>query len=95
MLVGEGARTFATRRGVDVVEPGSMIAPRARREWQTWLQRLNDTRERAAGEDPASGGKALHNIQDTVGAVACSSDGISAAGVSRYIHIYPTPSGSD
>jgi isoaspartyl peptidase/L-asparaginase-like protein (Ntn-hydrolase superfamily) len=83
MLVGEGARTFAARRGVDVVDAGSMIAPRARREWQTWLQRLNDARDRAAGEGPTSGGKALHNIQDTVGAVTCSSDGINAAGVSR------------
>jgi taspase (threonine aspartase 1) len=83
MLVGEGARTFAARRGVDVVDPGSMIASRAKREWQTWLQRLDDARERAAGEDPPSGGGALHDIQDTVGAVACSLAGISAAGVSR------------
>jgi taspase (threonine aspartase 1) len=95
MLVGEGARTFAARRGVDVVDPGSMIAPRARREWQTWLQRLNDARKRAAGEDPPLGGRALHNIQDTVGAVACSSDGISAAGVSRSVCFCPTPPGSN
>ncbi|KAI9463591.1 nucleophile aminohydrolase [Lactarius psammicola] len=49
LLVGEGAVRFAAERGVRagaVQEPAEMVAPRARREWEVWMERWEHEEQR-------------------------------------------------
>ena len=81
-----GASAFAQRQGIPTVTPDGLICPRTLSEWKMWKERLVSS---STKPDPAEG---LHNIQDTVGAIAWDSKGNLAAGVSRYASI---PDGSN
>lgn len=56
------------------------MSPRAKSEWQKWKARL-DTPEMNLQPDSAS----IHDLQDTVGAVAWAVNSGMAAGVSRRV----------
>jgi len=74
-LVGDGAAALGT--DVERVSPSSQITTRAHESWKKWSERLeNADTNITVTED-------IHGIQDTVGAVVSSHDGMSA-GVSRY-----------
>lgn len=82
-LVSSGAYDFAITKGVETTFPEAMISPSATSEWQKWKERLEnlETNQSRLVLESAS----IHNIQDTVGAVAWTSDGGMAAGVSRQV----------
>jgi len=69
VVVGEGAREFAERAGVRVVDPADLVHPRERARWLA-----------ARGPQPAGWATAMFG--DTVGAVARDSSGDLAAGTS-------------
>ncbi|KAI6169400.1 nucleophile aminohydrolase [Pisolithus thermaeus] len=79
MLVSSGARSFAMRSGLEVVDPETMVSKRAKEGWQKWMERYNDVREEMIPESTALLDAV---IQDTVGAVAWDDRGNVAAGVS-------------
>jgi taspase (threonine aspartase 1) len=56
-----------------------MISPVAKSEWRKWKERL----ETSEAEEGSPMQKSIHDVQDTVGAVAWTDDGGMAAGVSR------------
>jgi taspase (threonine aspartase 1) len=80
MLVSDGAHTYAELKGIETIPPENMISPNAKSEWQKWKQRLekNETH-------PTQESTSIHNIQDTVGAVAWADSGGIATGVSRRV----------
>lgn len=81
-LVSSGARAFAQRYGIETVDATSMVAPRAKEDWQRWMKRYDE----ATSTDELEGGTTVlpqDAMQDTVGAVAWDSEGNLAAGVSR------------
>jgi taspase (threonine aspartase 1) len=65
------------------MSPEAMISSSAKSEWQKWKQRLesSETNKVHGGQECTS----IHNIQDTVGAVAWTDNGEMAAGVSRRV----------
>ncbi|KAF8556129.1 N-terminal nucleophile aminohydrolase [Imleria badia] len=80
-LVSSGAHAFAQRHGIETVDGTSMVAPRAKQEWQRWVTRYDEV----ASTDEHKGGTTVlpqDAMQDTVGAVAWDSEGNLAAGVS-------------
>ncbi|KAI0081257.1 N-terminal nucleophile aminohydrolase [Panus rudis PR-1116 ss-1] len=81
MLVSRGAEQFARVRGVEMIPPELLITPRAQRDWERWTERLKPTPYTgfSSTTDPM---RTLHDIQDTVGAVAWDPQGGIAAGVS-------------
>jgi taspase (threonine aspartase 1) len=81
-LVSSGARVFAQRCGIETVDETSMVAPRAKEDWQRWMKRYDEV---ASTDEVERGTTALPQdaMQDTVGAVAWDSEGDLAAGVSR------------
>ncbi|VDC01663.1 unnamed protein product [Peniophora sp. CBMAI 1063] len=71
LLVGPGARDFALEHGVNGCEDNAMIAEGARRDWEYWKGRWEETRKRdLEGKDGQEVRDALAVRQDTVGAVA-------------------------
>jgi isoaspartyl peptidase/L-asparaginase-like protein (Ntn-hydrolase superfamily) len=84
MLVGTGAREFATHVGVALAEPADMISPRAQTDSAKWKERLEQASHPELNTNIARlDASALHNMQDTVGAIVSSDAGATAAGVSR------------
>lgn len=83
-LVSSGAHAFAQRHGIETVDPTSMVASRAKEDWQRWMKRHDEPGVASTGELEA-GPVALPQdaMQDTVGAIAWDSEGNLAAGVSR------------
>ncbi|KAI5123050.1 hypothetical protein M0805_000485 [Coniferiporia weirii] len=87
-LVGQGARAFARSRGLQTCDPESLITEDARRSWQTWKARY----ETATCVDSGPDSGLLHpkltsdgdyqELEDTVGAISCDTNGGMAAGVS-------------
>ena len=80
ILVANGARSFATRNGLETIAPERMISSRAMSDWHKWVERYNDSKKAEVPEPETITADAL---QDTVGAVAWDSYGNVAAGVSR------------
>ncbi|KAI0728134.1 nucleophile aminohydrolase [Fomitopsis betulina] len=76
MLVADGALQFARAQGIPTVPPSDLVAPRAQEEWEHWTNVLRSV------SHPEGMEKSLHNVQDTVGAVACDASGSFSAGVS-------------
>ena len=83
--MGEGALTFSNQCSYKTVSHDELICPRAKREWEYWLQKLNDTELSTARQSSVPDGiRDLSRLpQDTVGAVACDDRMFVAAGVSR------------
>ncbi|KAI0630364.1 N-terminal nucleophile aminohydrolase [Trametes polyzona] len=91
LLVSAGAEQFAHTRVV-TCPPGSLVSPRAQREWQRWKDALETAHQtpltsttygiadEATSRPPHVDG--LHDRQDTVGAIALGAQGNLAAGVS-------------
>ncbi|KZT26681.1 N-terminal nucleophile aminohydrolase [Neolentinus lepideus HHB14362 ss-1] len=79
-LTSLGARRFASSKGCEVVSPGTLVSPRARRQWQTWTERLEHIMQGNAVS--SDGSQAIHDKQDTVGAITLDAAGHLAAGVS-------------
>jgi isoaspartyl peptidase/L-asparaginase-like protein (Ntn-hydrolase superfamily) len=92
ILVGDGARSFATSLGpnstrgpVETVDPTTMITPQTQQQWQRWRSRLIATSFPGALRNEIAGDlETLNDVQDTVGAVSVSQSGYISAGVSRY-----------
>ncbi len=76
LLAGSGAETFATIRGLPLVDPADLISRRRQRLWEA----------RQRGEQGAAltddAGKTIQVVQDTVGAVALDNAGHLAAATS-------------
>ena len=81
LLVSSGAEAFARQNGVECVSPGALVCERALAEYSMWKDRLVAASETSPSNPPTEH-KHLHDIQDTVGAVAWDSAGNLAAGVS-------------
>lgn len=64
--------------------PELMISRRAKSDWEKWKERLD------ASDPPPDPPSSIHDIQDTVGAVAWDADGGIAAGVSRQVVLVRT-----
>lgn len=81
-LVSSGARAFAQGNGIETVDATSMVAPRAREDWQRWTKRYDEV---PSTDEPGADTASLpqYVMQDTVGAVAWDAEGNMAAGVSR------------
>ena len=88
MLVSSGAQELARLSNL-TTEPSTLVSPRAQREWSKWKEELSRARAGASGAVLSSFAPAseriegLHDIQDTVGAIALDAMGDLAAGVSR------------
>jgi len=87
-VVSDGARDFVRANvsragfGVQTTHPDELVAPRARDDWIKWKERLVTVSESThTGDHDQMAG--LHDIQDTVGAVAWVEGDGAAAGVSR------------
>ncbi|KAN0090850.1 Nucleophile aminohydrolase [Tylopilus felleus] len=82
-LVSSGACAFAQTHGIETVDATSMVAPRAKEDWQRWMTRYDEATSHRERE-PGTGTTDLpqNAMQDTVGAVAWDSEGKLAAGVS-------------
>ncbi|KAF8740783.1 hypothetical protein AX14_007161 [Amanita brunnescens Koide BX004] len=86
-VASDGARDFITanssKAGFDVqmINPDELVAPRARDDWVKWKEMLAATSESTctSNHDQTVG---LHDVQDTVGAVAWVEGDGAAAGVS-------------
>ena len=65
-----------------MINPDELVAPRARDDWVKWKEMLAATSESTctSNHDQTVG---LHDVQDTVGAVAWVEGDGAAAGVSR------------
>ncbi|CAA7261698.1 unnamed protein product [Cyclocybe aegerita] len=81
-LVSSGAHTFATARGVESVDPSTLITPSARSQWEKWKARLDSTDEPSGSLLRDEEEEGLTDVQDTVGAVAFHTDDGFAGGVS-------------
>ncbi|KAF8348325.1 asparaginase [Amanita rubescens] len=86
-VVSNGARDFVRANfsradfGVQTIHPDELVAPRARDDWMKWKERLATVSESThTGDHNQMAG--LHDIQDTVGAVAWVEGDGAAAGVS-------------
>lgn len=87
-LVSEGARTFAAETAkLQSVPTSSLIAPRARKIWQKWRNRLQSVEQTRTDMNLYEVGM----IQDTVGAVASVFPTEIAAGVSSGGILLKTP----
>ncbi|KLO16957.1 N-terminal nucleophile aminohydrolase [Schizopora paradoxa] len=92
MLVGEGASAFARELRQEIVHPAELKTDESIRNWRTWKERLERTRESGALESTNTLTSSVDSnysglddseshLEDTVGAVAISNSGM-AAGVS-------------
>ncbi|KAI0062868.1 N-terminal nucleophile aminohydrolase [Artomyces pyxidatus] len=79
LLAGAGAADLARSTGMTLVDRDAMIAPRARKDWEIWRDRLEKSHK---DDSVATVRQSLHSLQDTVGAVAWDTSGNLAAGVS-------------
>jgi hypothetical protein len=62
-------------KALQIVDASEMVSPSAREDWHKWTARLTESQSPIHEENV---------LQDTVGAVACDSQGNLASGVSRY-----------
>ncbi|TCD71261.1 hypothetical protein EIP91_011739 [Steccherinum ochraceum] len=85
MLVSQGAREFAERRDVTCVPAEALISERSRQDWDRWKSRLDAAQSQSAPATSTLDSSGLHDIQDTVGAVALDTTSSLAAGVSRQV----------
>ncbi|KAI0027816.1 nucleophile aminohydrolase [Vararia minispora EC-137] len=80
-LVGEGARSFAKDRGVEICEPSSLVSTRALQDWRFWKEKWENMKEEET-DQLNSLRKTLRAQQDTVGAIVLDSTYNMTAGVS-------------
>lgn len=79
-LASQGASLFAAERGLNMIDPASLISAKAHSEWAKWKARLQNATPSA---DSSSLPNGQSHLEDTVGAIACDEAGDLAAGVSR------------
>lgn len=79
-LASQGASLFAAERGLNMIDPASLISDKAHSEWAKWKARLQNATPSA---DSSSLPNGQSHLEDTVGAIACDEAGDLAAGVSR------------
>ncbi|PCH43775.1 N-terminal nucleophile aminohydrolase [Wolfiporia cocos MD-104 SS10] len=88
ILVANGAVQFADLHGMHSVPSESLISPRARQEWLRWKATLGSTQVSSGsiaieqGLSDTVNPTDMSHKQDTVGAIACASNGHLSAGVS-------------
>lgn len=66
------------QKGLEVVTPDALITAKSKKEWRSWLRKVENSNEGQETEE------ILSAPLDTVGAVALDTNGVLASGVSRY-----------
>ncbi|KAI0305726.1 nucleophile aminohydrolase, partial [Multifurca ochricompacta] len=75
LLVGEGAVQFAREQGgMNIVDPGEMVAPKAWQEWRVWRERWEDEQRVVAGRSSSGTSELVASAHDLRGGFVSDSN---------------------